>query len=206
MSIQTLKSEAYRALMQLEKRQCYTDKERNLDFNPDPLFPDWWQILLESVFARLFEPNLAASLAEEMIDSSNLEVKLLGHVALIQTSLLHPNIVKPIEVVKLPIFDARLVSNLILKDNKNYCNYANSRLLLLALAKSHIDSIKYTIELNLLEPFIDSRYLKVANALQSNNNQLLEHCCKQLLGNPDHRFFYYWWDIFFETHLFNQKK
>lgn len=189
-------------LKKLEMKYCYAQKEMNLDFKPEALFPDWWQILLESIRSRLFDPYCATDISETMMESPNREVALLGHTAIIQLAVLHPQIVKPSEVVKLPLFDVRVETDLVVDNSKNYTNYANSRLLLLAIAKSHIDSIKYTIEMNLLEPYTNSRYSAVSDALIHNDIDALETCRDSILSNPDHRLFFYWWEIFFERYLY----
>lgn len=191
-------------LKRLEMKYCYTQKETSLDFQSAALFPDWWQILLESIRTRLFDPISAVNIAEIMMDSPDRDVSLLGHSAITQIAILHPHLVKPLEVVKLPLFDARIVTDLIAKDSKNYTNYANNRLLLLGLTRSDIDPIKYTIERNLLQPFISSRYEAVFDALVCNDTDALETCRDNILSNPDHRLFFYWWEIFFERYLYHQ--
>jgi hypothetical protein len=193
----TTKSESYKALIKLEKRHRFFEKETNLDFKPEPLFPEWWQILLDADNGMLFEPLLAAEASEVMIRSHNPNIVLLGDINLHQTAVLHPETIQPIKVLERPLPELMEIV-----DEKNFRCYALGRLFCLALASDFIQESRMRTETALLFSYLTTVEKEVFKALKQRDINRLDELQDLVLSHSPHRLYSYWWNIFFDTHLY----
>ncbi len=176
--------------------ELYTEKRRNLEFSVEIDFPDRWQMLLEASYGMLFEPFIATTVYDSFATAEVPKLILQGTSGLLQTSLLHPKLVRPNLVLELPFIYPSCMFNI-----QNYHTYSIGRLLAVALLSKELNFSQYMYEFDLLVDFVEDYHVEVYHALIERDNDRLECVRDEILSNSPTKFFDAWWEIFFMNHL-----
>jgi len=178
-------------------RELFKEKRENLEFSPETDFPDHWQILLDASYGMLFDPCLAATAFEALFyKPKSTTWYLQSSLGLLQTSILHPNILKPCNVLEIPLIYPNSDYNL-----QAYQCYAIGRLLALAKVSELFSSSFIKYEFDILKSFVEDFHLDVYNALLEKDNDLLLLARDRIFNLQASKFFNAWWKIYFLNNL-----